>query len=362
MKKIIFGITSLDIGGAEKVLVDLTNKLSDNYEITILSLYPNGDLTNNLNEKIKLITIFNKKYNDYNYITKKIIGIIFSFDIFLKLFYKKYVEPIYDIEIAFLEGPITSLFSVSKHPNKIAWVHTNISDHVKNRINKLQKQYNKYKRIIFVSQNSLEGFNKTLKNNSDKRVIYSYLNTNDIINKSNEYTINLNGDIPVFVSVCRLVKAKAIDRLVLVSKKLIDNGFNHKIHIVGDGPEKLYLEQLIKDNNLNNTFILEGYKSNPLPYVKSADYFILPSLYEGYGMVLVEAMCLNKSIITTDTGAKEAVLNYNNKVIVDNNEDALYDVMKKVITKEITFDTESNYQYNDNNNLDSIYKLLEEKI
>ena len=44
MKKIIFGITDLGIGGAERVLVDLTNKLCDDYEITIFTLYPGGAL------------------------------------------------------------------------------------------------------------------------------------------------------------------------------------------------------------------------------------------------------------------------------------------------------------------------------
>ena len=39
MKKILFGITSLTIGGAERVLVDLANRLSEEYSITILTIY-----------------------------------------------------------------------------------------------------------------------------------------------------------------------------------------------------------------------------------------------------------------------------------------------------------------------------------
>ena len=42
MKKIIFGITSLTVGGAERVLVDLVNRLQDDYEITVFTLYDKG--------------------------------------------------------------------------------------------------------------------------------------------------------------------------------------------------------------------------------------------------------------------------------------------------------------------------------
>ena len=53
VKKIIFGITSLTLGGAERVLVDLANKMSERFDITIFMLYSNGELETELNKKIK---------------------------------------------------------------------------------------------------------------------------------------------------------------------------------------------------------------------------------------------------------------------------------------------------------------------
>ena len=53
MKKILFGITSLTLGGAERVLVDLANALCDKYEITIFTIYAKGELEKQLNNKIK---------------------------------------------------------------------------------------------------------------------------------------------------------------------------------------------------------------------------------------------------------------------------------------------------------------------
>ena len=57
MKKILFGITSLTLGGAERVLVDLANELCEKYDITIFTIYANGELEKELNSKVKLKSI-----------------------------------------------------------------------------------------------------------------------------------------------------------------------------------------------------------------------------------------------------------------------------------------------------------------
>ena len=62
MKKILFGITSLTLGGAERVLVDLANKLCEKYEITIFTIYANGELEKQLSKKVNLKTLYNKQY------------------------------------------------------------------------------------------------------------------------------------------------------------------------------------------------------------------------------------------------------------------------------------------------------------
>ena len=58
MKKIVFGITSLTLGGAERVLVDIANKLKDEYDITIFTLYGKGVFQDELDKKIKIINLF----------------------------------------------------------------------------------------------------------------------------------------------------------------------------------------------------------------------------------------------------------------------------------------------------------------
>lgn len=75
MKKILFGITSLTLGGAEKVLVDLANELSKKYDVTIFTIYAKGEFEKKLSTNVKLKTIYNFQFNDMSNIKKKITAL-----------------------------------------------------------------------------------------------------------------------------------------------------------------------------------------------------------------------------------------------------------------------------------------------
>ena len=71
-KKLLFGITSLTLGGAERVLVDLVNALCDKYDITIFTIYAKGELEKQLSRKVKLKSLYNVSYAFKSTIIKKI--------------------------------------------------------------------------------------------------------------------------------------------------------------------------------------------------------------------------------------------------------------------------------------------------
>lgn len=364
MKKILFGITSLTLGGAERVLVDLANELSKDYEVTIWTLYGKGELEKQLNKNVKFKSYMNSSYNEISKVRK----IIMTLKILLlkKNIYKKSIKGNYDVEIAFLEGPITRLLSIkNENTKKIAWVHNDISkvfgsgikSILKKKIDK--KVYSKYEKIVFVSKDNLEEFEKTYPNiKNEKQVIYNYLDSKSIIEKAEEEIDGFCENTTNFVTVARLVEQKGIDRLIKVHIKLIKEGLKHNFYIIGDGPEKQKLQKIIKENNVDKTFKLCGRKENPYPYIKQADYFCLFSHFEGYGMVLDEAKILNKKILITDTAAREAVENYPNAKIVTNNEQGIYEILEKILTqkeyKEIEETTYENKQI-----LEKVKKMIE---
>ena len=356
MKKILFGITGLTIGGAERVLVDLANELSKNYDITIFTLYAKGELEKELNSNVKLKSLFKYSYKEMSKLKQKII-VPLKVLLLKNSIYNKNIKGNYDVEIAFLEGPITRLFSVkNKNVRKIAWVHNDISlvfgKGLKARLKKYldKKIYDKYNDLVFVSKENMCDFDKTYTNlnisDEHKKVIYNYIDKEKIIKKSLEdIDIYFKKEDINFVTVSRLVYQKGIDRIIEIQKKLIESGYNHKFYVIGDGPEREKLENLIKENKVENSFFLLGQKENPYPYIKNADYFCLLSRFEGYGMVLEEAKILGKPIIITDTAAREAVEDYDKKWILENSNDGIYNGLAEIIEKR-NKDIDGNYNEN----------------
>ena len=392
MKKILFGITSLTLGGAERVLVDLANKLSMDYDITIFTIYDNGVLKKQLNNNVKTITLYEKQYDEYSKFEKIKIS--------LKLMFTNKPPENYDTYIAFLEGPITRLFSkkigkknldknigIAQTSNtlknnleniderlneirKIAWVHNDISkvfgkgfvSKIKMKLDK--RVYNKYDKIIFVSKENQKDFNNTYGDNFNEEVIRNYLEYKNVIEKSNksvEIPFSKN-DINI-VTVCRLTEQKAIERFIDIHAKLEKNGIHSKVYVVGDGPLRYSLQRQIDRLNETENFYLLGEKENPYPYIKNADYFCLLSYYEGYGMVIDEAKILNKYIIITDTAARESVENYDKSIILKNNEKDIYDGLERVIKRNNLKDSiEDNNTREIEQYYEDIVKRIEEVI
>lgn len=375
MKKILFGITSLTLGGAERVLVDLANALCDKYEITIFTIYAKGELEKQLSKKLKVKSLYNVEYNELTNIKRIIIPLKILLN--RKKIYKKYIYDNYDVEIAFLEGPITRLLSINnKNTKKIAWIHNDITkvfgNGLKSKLKKIldKRIYSKYDTIVFVSEDNLKKFNKEYKDIRNKylepikkEVIYNYIDKENIIKKAEEKNdILFNKDRINFVTVARLVEQKGIDRLIEIHSRLIKNGLKHNFYIIGDGPEKEKLEILIKKQKIEETFKLLGKKENPYPYIKKADYFCLLSRFEGYGMVLEEAKILDKPIIITDTAAREAVENYENARIFKNTEDGIYNGLENIIlnNNKEKLKNDNKFEYDNKNIIEKIERLMEE--
>ena len=349
-KSIVFGITKLDLGGAERVLVDMCNKLYLEYDITILTIYSGGILEKELNKNIKIVNIF-KKQNMFT----PIFFLIFGSKVF-----NKFIKNKYDTEIAFLEGPITRLFRFKDNSRKVAWVHNDIDLVFGKGIKALLKKvidknvYKKYDLIVFVSKDNQKSVNRLYGIKFNEKVIYNYIDKerilkygeeeidderysialrkkyNEKINKENEENKS-EKSCALILTVVRLTKQKGIDRLIKVHKRLIDEGIDNNIFVIGDGEEKESLNKLINDLKVSNTFFLLGKKENPYPYIKSCDIFVLLSYYEGYGMVIEEAKIFNKKIVITNTAAKEAVEGYKFANITDNNEEDIYRRLKNEI-------------------------------
>ena len=356
MRKLVFGITGLTIGGAERVLVDIANELSSEFDITIFTLYGKGEFEKELSDKVKLISMIDKPYSELSKVQKLKVSLKLLFN--KKSIYKKYMYNKYDTEIAFLEGPITRLFSVKNikaTSKKIAWVHNDIAqvfgDDLKAKLKlKLDKKcYSKYDTLVFVSNDNKEQFEELYNIDNEKLVISNYISSKRVLEKSEENFGNVfSKDEVNFLTVARLTEQKAIDRLIKAHSKLISDGYKHKFFVIGDGPEREKLKNMITQLNVNESFILLGKKENPYPYIKNCDVFALLSHYEGLGMTILEAKILGKPILITDTAAREAIQNYNKSYITENSEDGVYNGIKDSIEMLQRWNNMPNQKYTEN--------------
>ena len=120
-----------------------------------------------------------------------------------------------------------------------------------------------------------------------------------IIKKKEKIKLNLN-DKKIAISIGRLTKQKNFSFLLNTFAEIKKKYPEYHLIILGEGEERKKLETIIEDLKLANCVSLLGHKENPYKYLKQANCFILSSLWEDPGFVLLEASYLNIPIISSN--------------------------------------------------------------
>ena len=146
--------------------------------------------------------------------------------------------------------------------------------------------------------------------------------------KSNKLDINIKN---YFMAAGRLTKQKNFLFLIDAFKDFNKNQ-TQKLIILGDGEEKNNLNRYIKNNNLEQSVYLMGYKKNIFRYFDNAKCFILSSLWEDPGFVLIEASYMNLFVISSNckNGPSEILDNGKNGILYEsNNKKALIESLEQ---------------------------------
>ena len=335
MKKILFLIPNLMHGGAEKVLVNLVNNLdSSKYEVTLFSIFDEGVNKEFLNKNIKYRFKFKNVFRGNSHFLK-----LFS----PKILYQWFVKEEYDIAISFLEGPAARIISGCQNPKtkKIAWIHTEIQDRNTAKVGfrtlkEAQKQYEKFDRIIGVSQNVVEGIQKFITTKTPSQVLYNVNETQSIIEKGKEpIDVIFSKEIPTLISVGKIVKIKGFDRLLEAHQQLIKEGILHEIFLVGIGGEEENLAKKAKDLGLSKSFKLLGFHKNPYQLMAKSDLYICSSHREGFSTAVTEALILGVPVVSTDVSGAKELLGENNEfgIVTDNSTAGIYEGLKTLLTQ-----------------------------
>lgn len=347
MKKILFIIPSLAVGGLEKVQVTLANKLSElGYEVTILLLEPVFDFQSQLNSNVKV------KYKKYKkHIGEKIPYIRHKFyddgmwetRASAKKLHQYYVgDEYYDVEIGFFRGLPIKIVSggINRNVTKyLGWVHNDFrkADGYKSNFRSMgnvQEAYRKLDKIICVSQEAQMGFKEIVGDTGNLCSIYNLLPVEEILLKAEQKPeVQINKEKFHAVLIGRMVdSAKGQKRLVEVVVKLHKMGYKISLALIGGGADEKMIREEISKKNADTYISMCGKQMNPYPYIKEADLLICASYYEGYNLTVAEALILGRPVLSTDcTGPKE-ILDYGKYgMIVENSTEGLYEGLKKIV-------------------------------
>lgn len=138
----------------------------------------------------------------------------------------------------------------------------------------------------------------------------------------------IGGDTTLFVTLGRLSPEKGHAKLIRAFAKIVGSNPNCKLAILGDGPLKEDLQSLIQSLSLESHVLLAGLWLNPFPALKRADCFVFSSDYEGQGLVVLEALILDKPVISTNVVGPKSVLEGGYGTLVDNSVQGLVDGMR----------------------------------
>lgn len=339
-------INSLAIGGSEKSLICLLNSLDySQFQIDLFMLKRDEDLEKYIPKEVNILDIpeyyqfisgNSSNINIMNKIRYLICRIITSVCLFFnkrkkmpmqsqQILYKnqkkvlKSLNSKYDVAIAYAQGfPTYFVADKVKANKKICWINC---DYANSQYNNQFDEfyYTHFSSTVVVSQSikeSIESLNKScfkgvtlLYDNIDSNLINQLANQSCELHKVNELKILTVGRL--------IIGHKGYDLAIETAKLLKDKGYKFKWYVIGEGEDRVKIEKLIKDHDIEENFILLGKKINPYSYMKACDIYVQTSRKEGLGLTVLEAKILKKNIVCTEFNTVSELIqsNFNGLVV-----------------------------------------------
>ena len=303
-------------GGAERVLINVLKSLDrTKFEISLALIDAKvGETLQYIPNDINIIPLWNGYSLPYRISQKA--SKLFGFDFLFKHHLNKVLDNDFDVEISFLEGMPLKLHYIHQNKNalNINWVHIDLNKFRYTSSlffrNEELKAYSWMNKIVCVASDTRDAFLQRFPLLAHKTcVIYNSIDINSIQKKAKAFSIK--NDTFTVVTVCRLARQKALDRLIYVAKAFKENNLPIKFQVIGEGPLLEKLQSLSIELQVTDTVDFLGYKNNPYPYIKAADLMLSTSIAEGFGLSICEAMCLGTPVVSTEVSGPIEILDNN---------------------------------------------------
>ena len=341
--KILFRHRSMEMGGVEKVMLSLLNNLDkEKFDMTVLLSLNQGELRNEFPHHVRKIYLVDGKEDlSTNPVLQKIqlLQRKWKLEKFRKnpeKIDREILKNEFDVEIAMTYNDFDPVLNSSnKNSKKIGWFHSEIDlPKLQPLVPQILEQFPQFDHMVYCSEKIMQIMHRSYPNLKypPESVIVNAVPVDEIRKKSEEKIPDFKNR-PVFVSVGRLHTRKGYHKLMDAHHKLLKEGFKHSVVIIGDGEELPNLLAQQKNLGVEETFIFAGNKMNPYPYIKNADFFIMPSESEAWPLVISEALILQKPIIATRVGDVELMIEDDKTGhLIRYETSEIYEAMKKFLT------------------------------
>jgi len=391
MKNVLITSFDMEVGGVERSLLGMLNNFDhQQFDLELFLYSQSGDFLDLLPPQVKLLDEV-KEYKTVRLPIKQIFKLQMWALGFARLMAKvstlfnknkesgylqtqliwKYCLPFlpsrkkqYDIAISYL-WPHHYVAKKVQANVKIAWIHTDYSA-IETDIESDLLIWRDYDHIVSISDDCSTAFLKKYPSLQNKLIVIENITAPDFIKemsivKFDNVFIQKNFNL---LTVGRLCHPKAIDNAIKALHLIHQKGFKDiKWYVIGDGPDKIFLEELIKKQELTDSFILLGKINNPYPYIKQCDLYLQPSRYEGKSVAVTEAKILAKPILVTNYPTAMSQINHSLDGMICENSiediaEAIINLYKNAKQRELLSDYCSTQNYNNAEELTKLYKIM----
>lgn len=322
MKKVLFVIYSMNYGGAERSLVNLLQELpEDKYEVDLLLFQKKGDFLKQIPQWVNVLDTPEDLNRLYAPLKKtkmrgftKVIGTVCS-RIARKTrksqaafrwrhFYRDKVAELpkrYDVAVAYAGSEnLCFIGDKVRADRKLVWIHNDYRTAGYSKVDDLP-YFEKMDAIVSVSEECVNVLKEEFPEYAEKCHYIENITSSAVIKRQAEMyqPKEFRIDVPNILSIGRLHPQKGFDMAIKAAFILKQRGVAFCWFVIGAGPLQDTLVKQIKENDLEDCFVLLGTRINPYPYIRNCSVLVQSSLYEGKSVVLDETKILNTPIVAT---------------------------------------------------------------
>lgn len=321
--KILYVITGLGQGGAERVVADLADQMVvRGHEVKIAYLKGNV-LVKPDSEEVELICLGLESGKNFIAASQKYHKLIKRYQ--PNAVHAHMIHANIFTRLNRIGASIPKLICTAHSSNEggrirmLAYKYTNFLSDFNSNVSKEAVQ-------AFIDKGSFTTENL--------EAIYNGINLKKFT-YNNEYDKQSYDDKVIFFAVGRFNEAKDYPNLLNAFSIVLKKNSNIHLNIAGDGELRSDIENLIRELNLSEKVTLLGRRDDIPGLMSQSNFFVLPSKYEGFGLVVAEAMACGTFVIATDCGGVKEVMGGNGLLVSPENNDALSRAMIEAINMPI---------------------------